>query len=95
MGEPDGRGPGHAPGEASSAPVAANNLRAITAITLAMASFACGDTLMKLASASLPTSQLLFIRGGIIFTVSLSIAFFTGALREIRHVLAVRTSASV
>jgi len=86
VGEPEGRGPGHAPGKASSAPVAANNLRAITAITLAMASFACGDTLMKLASASLPTSQLLFIRGGIIFTVSLSIAFFTGALREIRHV---------
>ena len=69
-----------------SAAAAANNLRAITAITLAMASFACGDTLMKLASASLPTSQLIFIRGVMIFIVSLSIAFFTGALRELRHV---------
>jgi len=51
-----------------------------------MASFACGDTLMKLASTSLPTSQLLFIRGSIVFAVSLGVAFFTGALRELRHV---------
>jgi drug/metabolite transporter (DMT)-like permease len=81
-----GRGPGQASGERISALAAANNLRAITAITLAMASFACGDTLMKLASTSLPTSQLLFIRGGIVFSVSLSLAFLTGALRELRHV---------
>ena len=87
MSEPEGRGPGQAPGESGRAAMAAaNNLRAITAITLAMASFACGDTLMKLASTSLPTSQLLFIRGAIIFTVSLSVAFYMGALRELRHV---------
>jgi drug/metabolite transporter (DMT)-like permease len=84
--EPAGRGPGQASGERIGALAAANNLRAITAISLAMASFACGDTLMKLASTSLPTSQLLFIRGGIIFLVSLSIAFSVGALRELRHV---------
>jgi drug/metabolite transporter (DMT)-like permease len=84
--EPAGRGPGRAPGERTSALAAANNLRAITAISLAMASFACGDTLMKLASTSLPTSQLLFIRGSIVFTVSFGFAFFTGALRELRHV---------
>jgi drug/metabolite transporter (DMT)-like permease len=87
VGEPGGRAPDQASGDRSAAPAGANNLKAITAITLAMASFACGDTLMKLASASLPTSQLLFIRGGIIFMVSLSVAFFTGALRELRHVL--------
>src|SRR5688572_29466099 len=50
-----------------------------------MCSFACGDTLMKLVSLSLPTSQLLFIRGGLIFVVSLSVAFYLGALRELRH----------
>jgi drug/metabolite transporter (DMT)-like permease len=81
-----GRGPGQASGERTAALAAANNIRAITAISLAMASFACGDTLMKLASASLPTSQLLFIRGSIVFAVSLGFAFFTGALRELRHV---------
>jgi drug/metabolite transporter (DMT)-like permease len=81
-----GRGPGLASGERTAALAAANNIRAITAISLAMASFACGDTLMKLASASLPTSQLLFIRGSIVFAVSLGFAFFTGALRELRHV---------
>jgi drug/metabolite transporter (DMT)-like permease len=84
--EPAGRGPGQSSGERASALTAANNLRAIVAISLAMASFACGDTLMKLASTSLPTSQLLFIRGSIVFAVSLGFAFFTGALRELRHV---------
>lgn len=86
MDEPAGRGPSQASGERTAALTAANNLRAITAISLAMASFACGDTLMKLASTSLPTSQLLFIRGSIVFAVSLGVAFFTGALRELRHV---------
>lgn len=85
MNEPAGRGPGQTADESARAAAAAN-LKAITAITLAMASFACGDTLMKLASTSLPTSQLLFIRGAIIFVVSLSVAFFMGALRELRHV---------
>jgi drug/metabolite transporter (DMT)-like permease len=82
--EPEGRSPRGAADD-SAATVAAANLRAITAMSLAMASFACGDTLMKLASASLPTSQLLFIRAALIFVVSLSIAFYTGALREARH----------
>lgn len=86
MNEPAGRGPGQTADESARAAAAAANLKAITAITLAMASFACGDTLMKLASTSLPTSQLLFIRGAIIFVVSLSVAFFMGALRELRHV---------
>jgi drug/metabolite transporter (DMT)-like permease len=84
--EPAGRGPGKPTGQILSAAAAASNLRAITAVTLAMASFACGDTLMKLASARLPTSELLFVRGAIVFTASLSVAFLMGALRELRHV---------
>lgn len=87
MNEPAGRGPGKSPGETLGVAAAAGNLRAIAAVTLAMASFACGDTLMKLASTHVPTSQLLFTRGAIIFTVSLGVAFLTGALRELRHVL--------
>jgi drug/metabolite transporter (DMT)-like permease len=84
--EPEGRGslPAADDGGAS---LAAANLRAIVAMSLAMASFTCGDTLMKLASASLPTSQLLFLRGVIVFAVSLGVAFVTGALRELRHVV--------
>ncbi len=83
--ESEGRGARPAADDGGKAAAAAN-IRAIVAISLAMASFACGDTLMKLASASLPTSELLFIRGIIIFVVSLIVAFPTGALRELRHV---------
>ncbi len=84
--EPEGRSPRSVTDDGAGL-VAAANLRAITAMSLAMASFAVGDTLMKLSSLSLPTSQLLFIRGAIVFAVSLSVAFFTGALRELRHCL--------
>ena len=83
MNEPEGRSLRPAVDDGG---VAAANLRAIVAMSLAMGSFACGDTLMKLASTSLPTSELLFIRGAVIFVVSLSVAFVTGALRELRHV---------
>ncbi len=85
--EPEGRGPRQAPDEGAGALAAAANVRAIVAMSLAMASFACGDTLMKLASTSLPTSQLLFIRGALIFMVSLGVAIYTGAMRELRHAL--------
>lgn len=85
MSEPAGRGPGQAGGGMGAATAAAN-LKAILAITAAMASFGCGDTLMKLASTSLPTSELLFIRGSIITIVALIGATITGALRELRHV---------
>lgn len=84
MSKPEGHGARSARGDGLVA-ASAGNLRAIVAISLAMASFACGDTLMKLASTSLPTSELLFVRGAAIFAVSLSVAFFTGALRELRH----------
>jgi drug/metabolite transporter (DMT)-like permease len=78
------RGPRQSADDGSGA-VAAANIRAILAMSFGMGSFACGDTLMKLASTALPTSELLFIRGTIIFIVALSAAFYTGALREIRH----------
>lgn len=84
MSEPKGSGPRQSADEGSGA-VASANVKAIMAMSLAMASFACGDTLMKLASTALPTSELLFIRGAVVFAVSLSVAFYTGALREIRH----------
>ena len=91
MSEPEGHGAQSARGGIHAA-AAADNLKAIAAISLAMASFACGDTLMKLASTSLPTSELLFIRGTVVFGVSLGVAFFTAALRELRHVFAPLTA---
>lgn len=85
MSDPEGRGPGQAD-DGTGAAVAAANVTAISAIVFAMASFACGDTLMKLASTSLPTSELLFIRGGVITIVATIGAIVTGAIRELRHV---------
>lgn len=87
MSEAGGRGSDATARESadSAGAIAAANLRSIVAMSLAMASFACGDTLMKLASTSLPTSQLLFLRGIVVFAISLGIASYTGALRELRH----------
>jgi drug/metabolite transporter (DMT)-like permease len=67
-----------------AARVAAGNLTGIIALTVAMASFACGDTLMKLAAGPLPTSELLFIRGMCVTTVSLIAALWLGAFTEIK-----------
>ncbi len=63
-----GASPGQAADRERAAPAiaAGQRARAIPAMIVAMASFACGDTLMKLASMSLPTSQLLFIRGSFV-----------------------------
>ncbi len=83
----ESEGHGRRPELDGAGAAAAGNLRAIAAMSLAMASFACGDTLMKLASTSLPTSQLLFLRGLVVFLVSFFVAFLTGALREVRHVV--------
>ncbi|MFM9846743.1 MAG: DMT family transporter [Hyphomicrobiaceae bacterium] len=69
---------------ADAARVAAGNLTGIIALTAAMASFACGDTLMKLAAGSLPTSELLFIRGLCVTTVSVIAALWLGAFTELR-----------
>lgn len=85
MSEPERHGPRPAADDGGAA-IAAANLKAILAMSLAMGSFAFGDTLMKLASTSLPTSELLFIRGSIVFTISLSVAFVSGALRELHHI---------
>jgi drug/metabolite transporter (DMT)-like permease len=56
-------------------------------MSAAMASFACGDTLMKLTSTELPTSELLFIRGLVVSSVSATAAFLMGAFYWFRVVL--------
>ena len=71
-------------GQSDAARIAAANLKGIIAMSAAMASFACGDTLMKLASATLPTSELLFIRGLCVTTASIAAALAMGAFTELR-----------
>ena len=71
-------------GQIDAARIAAANLKGIVAMSAAMASFACGDTLMKIVSAALPTSELLFIRGLCVTTASIAAALAMGAFTELR-----------
>ncbi len=71
-------------GQSEAARIAAANLKGIFAMSAAMGSFACGDTIMKLASATLPTSELLFIRGLCVTTASIAAALAMGAFTELR-----------
>jgi drug/metabolite transporter (DMT)-like permease len=70
--------------QAEAARIAAANLKGIVAMSAAMGSFACGDTIMKLTSAALPTSELLFIRGLCVTTASIAAALAIGAFTELR-----------
>ncbi len=54
----------------------------------AMASFACGDTLMKLASTELPTGELVWLRAMGMSGASLLYALLTGAFRNAWRMLA-------
>lgn len=70
--------------QSEAARVAASNLKGILAMSAAMASFACGDTLMKMTAATLPTSELLFVRGMCVTIVSVAAALMMGAFTELR-----------
>lgn len=66
---------------------AAGNLRGIAYVIAAMAFFSCGDTLMKLASGKLPTSELLFIRGLIVTTAAVIVCISVGAFVHFREAM--------
>lgn len=57
----------------------AANRRGITAMSLGMVSFVANDALIKLVSASLPSGQLIFIRGLFAITLLLVLCRLTGA----------------
>lgn len=63
---------------------AASNLRGILAMIGACASFACGDTIMKLVSGTLPTSELIFIRGVFVLLGALAACAYLNAF-DILH----------
>jgi drug/metabolite transporter (DMT)-like permease len=62
------------------APAATSNVRGILFMTAACLSFACGDTIMKLTAGSVPTSELLFLRGIFVTTGGLLLALALGSL---------------
>lgn len=76
-----------AAGQQEAARIAAANLKGVVAMSIAMAAFAVGDTLMKLAASSLPTSELLFFRGLVVTLVSAAAALMMGAFFELRAAL--------
>jgi len=63
-----------------------SNLRGIVAMSLGMAGFVTNDMLVKLASATLPTGQIIFLRGCMITVIVFAIALVTGALSRMRTV---------
>ena len=65
-------------------PLAAANRRGIVAMAGAMACFIANDAVVKLASAAMPTAQLIFLRGTMATAIVLAVAFATGALARAR-----------
>ncbi|MGD9805847.1 MAG: DMT family transporter [Hyphomicrobiaceae bacterium] len=59
---------------------ATSNVRGILFMTAACASFACGDTIMKLAGGTVATSELLFFRGCFVAMGGFLVAWWLGAL---------------
>lgn len=72
----------------ASAGEQSNNTRGIVTMLAAMATFAVGDTLMKLAGETVPTGQLVFMRGVLMFSAALMYAIMTGALHHLWRLVA-------
>ncbi len=63
----------------------AANMRGILAMIAACASFACGDTIMKLVAGSAPTSELIFIRGVFVFFGAVVVCLYLGAFATLHR----------
>ncbi|MCL4768670.1 MAG: DMT family transporter [Hyphomicrobiaceae bacterium] len=59
-----------------------NNTAGIIAMLVAMASFACGDSLMKLSAVAMPTGELVWLRALAMASASFLYALVTGAFRN-------------
>jgi drug/metabolite transporter (DMT)-like permease len=68
-------------------PGAHSNLRGIGAMIGACALFACGDTIMKLLAGSVPTSELLFIRGLFVVLGALVACIWLGAFAVLHRAM--------
>ncbi|MBS0243042.1 MAG: DMT family transporter [Proteobacteria bacterium] len=78
---------------------AASNLRGIAFMVTACASFGCGDTIMKLSSTKVPTSELLFLRGSFVTLGGFLVAYWLGALpilhRALSRAMALRAAGDI
>lgn len=68
-------------------PAIQDNLRGIFAMVAACASFACGDTIMKLIAGSVPTSELLFIRSCFVLVGAIAACAYLGAFSVLHRAL--------
>lgn len=68
----------------SYVPTASDNRRGILSMLAASLSFTTGDALVRLTSAGLPVSQIMFVRGVMSVIIVLSLMYATGVLSEVR-----------
>lgn len=71
----------------------AANRRGIWMMVGAMAGFVVNDAIVKFVSQSMPSAQLIFLRGVMASLLVLVLAFALGAHRQLRHVLQPRVAA--
>ncbi len=64
---------------------ASGTTRGIVAMVAATALFCCGDAMMKLAAATLPTTETMFVRSSTSAILVLSFGWATGAFEQIRR----------
>lgn len=64
---------------------ASGTTRGIVSMVLATALFCCGDAMMKLAAATLPTTETMFVRSATSAVLVLTFAWMTGALVHFRR----------
>jgi drug/metabolite transporter (DMT)-like permease len=68
------------------APLTHANRAGIVAMIIAMGCFLVNDTLVKIASERVPTTELIFVRGAFAFALVLTVAAATGALGHVREI---------
>jgi len=77
---------------AQATAASSGNMRGIAAITAGMAVLVFSDVLVKLAGATLPLGQLLFLRGVLASALITAICWQTGVLGQARQMLAWQVS---
>ena len=76
--------PSPVPSPTPAPTLAAENRRGIVFMSISMALFIANDGLTKYVSATLPTAQLIFIRGVLSILLVLAVAHLLGALPQVR-----------
>ena len=77
---------GIAPAAEPPHPVAGANRRGIAAMLTAMALFTGNDTILKVATAQLPTGQIMAVRGVFAMAIVLGLILARGEIRQLAHI---------